>query len=102
MSSAFYDARLCRLGLWQEEAKLAKKTPKPVLTEREAEIQSLKETFDLFDVDGSGDIDRGEFTNLMKVRLLPVLLLALHCFVCFAWVSVVVLLACTGRSSASA
>lgn len=30
----------------------------------------LRDAFDLFDVDGSGDIDRSEFKNFMKVRVL--------------------------------
>jgi Ca2+-binding EF-hand superfamily protein len=51
----------------QEEAKITKKLSKPKLTEAEQEVKALRDAFDLFDVDGSGDIDRSEFKNLMKV-----------------------------------
>jgi Ca2+-binding EF-hand superfamily protein len=39
------------------------------LAEAEQEVQALRDAFDLFDMDGSGDIDRSEFKNLMKVGL---------------------------------
>jgi hypothetical protein len=54
--------------LEQEEEKVTKRLPKPELTKEQAHLQSLRDAFDLFDVDGSGDIDRSEFKNLMKVR----------------------------------
>ncbi len=61
--------------LEQEEEKVTKRLPKPELTKEQAHLQSLRDAFDLFDVDGSGDIDRSEFKNLMKVCRRPVLVL---------------------------